>query len=144
KVTKALGTLKAFSLVTETEAGNTFDMHRLVQLVIRGWLIASGKAERWVAQALSKVANLYPNDEFENWKICATYLPHAQAVLQYDSESTEATFRLALLSNVAWYLWSQGRWKEAEELFVQVMETSVGNGTSRHHHVNTKSYLKIR
>src|SRR5262249_50890426 len=48
---KALGTLKAFSLVIETEAGNTFDVHRLVQLVMREWLIASGEIERWAGQA---------------------------------------------------------------------------------------------
>jgi tetratricopeptide (TPR) repeat protein len=124
-LSKALGTLKAFSLVVESKVGNAFDVHRLVQLVLSKWLTVQDESQNWAAKALETVSALYPNGNFEHWKTCAAYLPHAQAVLRYSSElKTEIILtRSTLLSNVAWYLRSQGRWKEAEELFVQVMET---------------------
>src|SRR5262249_36302235 len=64
EIIKALGTLKAFSLVIET-GGDTFNMHRLVQLVMRKWLAVNGELQRRAGQALATVANLYPNGNFE-------------------------------------------------------------------------------
>ena len=124
ELTKALGMLKAFSLITESQSGKAFDIHRLVQLVTHKWLLKHGEVEYWVDKALKVVSDLYPDGDFENWEICALYLPHAQAVIDYSKQPiTEAELRSDLLVKVAIYLWGKGLWKEAEELEVQAIET---------------------
>lgn len=121
---KALGTLKAFSLIVEGGVQGTYSMHRLVQLVVRKWLAIQEKSEAWAIQALERVAGLYPNATFENWKVCAEYLPHARAVLQLvpELQGKELRTRLYLQEGISYYFWSQGRYKEAEELDILILE----------------------
>ena len=123
---KACADLKAFSLITETPEGGNFNVHRLVQMVTNKWLYDHGEAELWARKALQTVSSKYPSaNDVKTWNECANYLPHAQAVLQQDSESdAEILLRLNLSSKVATYLWHQGRWLEAEKLEAQVLETS--------------------
>ncbi|KAL1965117.1 hypothetical protein VTN77DRAFT_6030 [Rasamsonia byssochlamydoides] len=123
-LTKALGVLKAFSLITEGQTPGTYSLHRLVQLVIRKWLALEGRDQEYAHKALKKVDALFPDAEFENWKICAAYLPHAQSVLEFtqDAEGQSLRNRIHLQAGIAYYMWSQGRYKEAEELDILVLE----------------------
>lgn len=123
-LTKALGVLKAFSLIIEGQTPGTYSLHRLVQLVIRKWLILEGHDREYAEMALEKVDALFPDAEFENWKTCAAYLPHAQCVLEFtqDAEGQTLRNRIHLQAGVAYYMWSQGRYKEAEELDILVLE----------------------
>jgi len=121
---KALGTLKAFSLIVEGGVQGTYSMHRLVQLVVRKWLTIQGRFEAWAIQALERVAELYPNATFENWEVCADYLPHARAVLQFvpNLQGKDLRTRLYLQEGISFYLWSQGRYREAEEMDILILE----------------------
>lgn len=121
---KALGILKAFSLIVEGGVQGTYSMHRLVQLVVRKWLTIQNKFEAWAIQALERVAELYPNATFENWKVCADYLPHARAVLQFvpNLQGKDLRTRLYLQEGISFYLWSQGRCKEAEDMDIMILE----------------------
>jgi len=65
ELVEALGILKAFSLVTRSEAGNTFDMHRFPQLVVRKWLIVQREVEKWAGKALAALSHLYSNGKYE-------------------------------------------------------------------------------
>ncbi|KAK3363512.1 hypothetical protein B0T25DRAFT_436789, partial [Lasiosphaeria hispida] len=123
QLTKALGILKAFSFITEDKDRN-LDMHRLVQLVTRKWLVNRGTMQRFTGQALLAVSQAYPYGNYENRTVCGVYLPHAYAVLESeDTESKdERAARASLLHCVAGFFSYQGRWKEAEMLQVQVME----------------------
>jgi tetratricopeptide (TPR) repeat protein len=123
---KACADLKAFSLITETPAGGNFNVHRLIQMITHKWLYDHGEVELWAGKALQIVSSKYPSaNDVKNWNECANYLPHAQAVLRQDSESdAKKLLRIRLSSRVAMYFWYQGRWPEAEELEVQVLETS--------------------
>ena len=123
---KACADLKAFSLITETPEGGNFNVHRLVQMITHKWLYDHGEIELWAGKALQAVSSKYPSaNDVKTWNECANYLPHAQTVLQQDSESNaEKLLRLSLSSEVATYLWHQGRWLEAEKLEVKVLETS--------------------
>lgn len=123
-LTKALGVLKAFSLITEGKTPGTYSLHRLVQLVVRKWLILEGQDREYAEIALEKVDALFPDAEFENWKTCAAYLPHAQSVLEFtqDAEGQNLRNRIHLQAGIAYYMWSQGRYKEAEELDILVLE----------------------
>ncbi|KAH6994974.1 hypothetical protein EDB80DRAFT_728361 [Ilyonectria destructans] len=122
---KAVGVLKAFSLISEESRGN-LNMHRLVQLVTRKWLITKKTIGRYEGQALLTMSRLYPHGRFESRNICSAYLPHAIAVLKGTaSESTEeAAARGDLLHSMASYLEFKGKSKDAEKLSEQAVEIS--------------------
>ena len=86
---KALGVLKAFSFVSESEVEGSLNMHRLTQLVMRKWLITKGKAARWGSIALCKLSALFPHGQYENWTLCVTYLPHVYTVLTHKSSAAK-------------------------------------------------------
>lgn len=105
-LTKALGALKAFSLIQGDKGRESYSLHRLVQLVIRKWLIMTSEFEQKATQALEIVDLAFPNATFENWKTCASYLPHANSVLQYTPNPHGELFRtrLHLQEGIAYYL----------------------------------------
>ena len=119
---KALGVLKAFSFITASNRGQSFDMHRLVQLVMRKWLKAEGTAERYATHALKTVNDMFPDPKYENWKTCGTYLPHSYAVLDFSKEETKV--RVDLQYNTGVYLWWQGRMEDAEKLLVASLKSA--------------------
>ncbi|KAF5235110.1 hypothetical protein FAUST_7282 [Fusarium austroamericanum] len=134
KITKALGTLKAFCFVSE--------------LVARKWLVMGGKMTEFAQHALGTISNAYPYGQFETREVCLKYLPHAYAVLeneasyflyegrwdkaeQHQIEAVRLTTEvlgeehpstLTTMANLASIYSDHGRWKEAEELEADVME----------------------
>ena len=124
EVTKALGTLQAFSFISRG-TNNTIDMHRLVQLVTRKWLVIRGRMAECAQEALIVVSCAYPYGRFENQELCLQYLPHANTILA-NAEAIgedEQIAKASLQFNIGGLFLFQGRWKGAESLFVQVMET---------------------
>ncbi|OJJ87138.1 uncharacterized protein ASPGLDRAFT_80025 [Aspergillus glaucus CBS 516.65] len=124
--TKALGTLKAFSLITANERGN-FSLHRLVQLVLRKWLIIEDKFEDQAIQAMDVLAELFPNAKFEHLAICKAHFTHAFSVLKFIPELHGKLLRrrLYLQEGIAFYLWTQGYYDEAEKLDLLIVEENV-------------------
>jgi tetratricopeptide (TPR) repeat protein len=122
---KALGVLKGFSFVSEGTTDENLNMHRLVQLVMRKWLIRQGTSGAWVGQALITVSALYPPGIYANRKVCEDYLPHACVVLGYEDSSSlaEVIARGSLLHNMALFMLYRGQWNKAEELQVQAVAT---------------------
>lgn len=122
-LTKSLGTLKAFSLVMASAQGN-FSLHRLVQLVMRKWLIIEDKFKDQATQAMDIIAGLFPNAKFEQWSVCAAYLPHAQSILDFvpDLHGEDLRRRLYLQEGIAYYLWTQGYYNEAEKIDLLIVE----------------------
>jgi hypothetical protein len=116
RITKALGTLKAFCFISEAK-DHSLDMHRLVQLVARKWLVIKREMAKFAQHALKTVSDAYPYGQFETRELCLKYLPHAHAVLENEStgliEGREE--RACLLHCVAGYFDYEGRWKEAEQ-----------------------------
>lgn len=123
ELTKALGTLKSFSLVITNERGN-LSLHRLTQLVMRKWLIIEDKFEDQAIQAMDIIAGLFPNATFEQLPICAAYLPHAQSILNFLPELHDKLLRrrLYLQEGISFYLWTQGYYNEGEELDLLILE----------------------
>jgi tetratricopeptide (TPR) repeat protein len=120
QLTKALGVLKAFSFVTE-DKGQGFDMHRLVQLVTRKWLVNKGTMHHFATQAISTVSHNYPHGNHENRTICGAYLAHVYAVLKLEGTGSrdERLAKASLLHCAAGYFDYQGQWKDAEGFLVQ-------------------------
>ncbi|OJZ87092.1 hypothetical protein ASPFODRAFT_205968 [Aspergillus luchuensis CBS 106.47] len=123
-LTKALGTLKAFSLIIANGTGQSFSIHRLVQLTVRKWLIIEHEYEGKAINAMDVLAESFPDAKFENWSTCAAYLPHAMSVLRYIPElhGNMLRRRLYLQEGIAYYLWEQGRCDEAEVLDLLIVE----------------------
>ncbi|KAF2268798.1 HET-domain-containing protein [Lojkania enalia] len=93
-------TLTSYSLVGMNANGKEFEMHQLVQFSTKKWLELNQELEQWKGTYAILMDANYPIGRHENWIVCQALFPHAQAAERW-------------------------RWKEAEELEVQVMETSL-------------------
>jgi tetratricopeptide (TPR) repeat protein len=125
---KALGVLKAYSLVAE-EKGHGLDMHRLVQVVTRKWLATKGTMRQFTETALLTVSHCYPFGSFEDREKCTAFLPHVQAVLKLDGSGSkdENIARASILHCAAAFFGFSGQWyiavdfqKQAERLLNEV------------------------
>ncbi|KZL66399.1 hypothetical protein CI238_13201, partial [Colletotrichum incanum] len=116
QIIKAVGTLKAFSFVSEAK-NNSIDMHRLVQLVTRKWLEIQGGLADYAEQALRIVSDLYLYGRHESRQVCQDYLPHANAVLQNQGTGSgdERLARASLLLDMTGYFIYRGQWTQAEQ-----------------------------
>lgn len=117
---KSLGLLKCFALITESGTHEQYiTMHRLVHLAIRQRLRLSSTEAAWAIKSLLRVSALYPSVDISVWKTCADYLPHAQAVLSYPTDTTanprSRLARARLLHEVGVYYEEQGKYGSATE-----------------------------
>ena len=124
----ALGTLKAFSLITveqnrfggESEVKCTgrrpeFNLHRLVYLATRNWLKMNKELDTWTGKALVLLSDFFPSPEFENQDIWMAYLPHANTILNSDhSPASGSIAQASLLYYVAWAHERKGDYALAE------------------------------
>ncbi|EXA29684.1 hypothetical protein FOVG_18851 [Fusarium oxysporum f. sp. pisi HDV247] len=117
----ALSTLKGYSLIYPSHDGKAFDMHRLVQLCVKGWLQGHNEYSTWADAAIVTLCEAYPTAEHENWAQCALLLPHAQRIITA-FPSTKSDKQATLQFNVAWYLDTQGRYDSAESLHGRALE----------------------
>ncbi|KAK1599805.1 uncharacterized protein LY79DRAFT_575420 [Colletotrichum navitas] len=133
KVTKALGTLKAFSFISEAK-DRTIDMHRLVQLVTREWLENHDRLAQYVDQALEVLSRAYPHGVHENRHLCRDCLPHADALLRIKATDFQESniCRPKLLHCIGAYLTYVGRWKDAEQSASESLKLLKG-GFGNHH-----------
>ena len=119
----AVSVLCAFSLIESDEAGSSFDMHNLVQLATKLWLIDEDKGEedRWAFEALNSLARKFPaplhHPTPEYWKLCGDFLPHAQLILAHPFKSQREEIdlaRAALLLSVSRYIHWRGAYMESK------------------------------
>jgi tetratricopeptide repeat protein len=145
KQQNALGLLKAYSFIAGQADDQTLSLHRLVYLATRNWLQTRGMLERLMRtlwwKYLSHALFVLQSKEFQNDTQDREYLVqkvakylykdgryHEAGVLFFRTEEKGLPMmitRCSLLS-MAWMestYRNQGRWTEAEKLFVQVMET---------------------
>lgn len=111
---EGIGVLKAYSLITTEIEGETYFLHRLVQVFTQNWLELQGKREDFEEAALRLLSVKFADVKFENWHFCEILLPHAQKILTYCYLSeTCLLHRATLLCNMAWYETDQGRYDAA-------------------------------
>ena len=123
-LTKALGVLKAFSFIAEDKC-HGFDMHRLVQLVTRRWLIKQSKMNLFGKDALMAVKHAY--DAWRDFGYEArgsAYLPHVYAVLECQGMKSrdENLARASLLCHTSHFLRDIKQWKKAKSFMVQARD----------------------
>ena len=111
----AIGTLKAFSLISEEKSQSVFGIHRLVQLSIQRWLEIKNQILSWQEKALRVVAKCCPpHGEYEEWESWQKISAHIQTVLDYNLESCLRQ-RAEILNGFGSYDKSQGRYEEANK-----------------------------
>ena len=109
-----LGTLDGFALITQEIGRKTYTIHPLVQASVHYWLEQRKEKANSASQALQLLAEEFPNGEHEHKERCELMLAHAQAVLCYYCVSeNDLGHRGALLYNVGWFNWRQGRYVSA-------------------------------
>jgi tetratricopeptide (TPR) repeat protein len=119
---KALGTLKAFSLISSNEADDTFDMHRLVHLATRNWLRLSSEFDSWAIYCLKLMSKEFPSGEYGTLDTCELYLPHARAALSYKQlSSANDVYQARLIYRMSRYLQHRGHYNVANTLAEQAL-----------------------
>lgn len=118
---KALGTLKAFSFISEAE-DKSLTMHRLVQLVTQKWVINKGQAAKFAKSAMKTMSANYPSGMFETRKICMKYLPHATSVLTKNAGFGDGEDVATLLKRMTGYFLFKGDGVQAENLGTQAAD----------------------
>ncbi|PYH28818.1 uncharacterized protein BO87DRAFT_401923 [Aspergillus neoniger CBS 115656] len=100
--TDALGLLKAFSFISEGSTDSSLNLHRLVHLATRNWMRKSQQFRVQILKTAAQLSKVFPNDDHANRQEQEKYID--------------------LIEKICWCLYSDGRWKEAEELQVQVLQ----------------------
>ena len=112
----AIGTLDGFALISQEIGGETYAIHPLVQASVHYWLEQRSEKGHYAGQALQLLAEEFPNGEHEHKETCESMLAHAQAVLCHKCISEDdMRHRAALLYNIGWFNWRQGRYVSAYE-----------------------------
>ncbi|KAF2180627.1 TPR-like protein, partial [Zopfia rhizophila CBS 207.26] len=118
----AIGTLTAYSFISRRLGGQSFDIHRLVHLATRNWLREQESLVEWSQKTVERLTEVFPDDDHKNRNLWRAYFPHAACVLASTLVPRDAKGRAVLLERSGLCLLSDGRYTEAEEQLVQVME----------------------
>jgi tetratricopeptide (TPR) repeat protein len=132
----AIKVLDRYALITSQPADSALDLHHLVHGAIQKRLQAQGRFRQWTERAVTQLLKVFPSNDHSNRSKWRQLLPHAQCALLHrrtddnsreqekEEEKEEEHKRLELARKCAMTLYSDGRFEEAGELEVQVMETS--------------------
>jgi tetratricopeptide (TPR) repeat protein len=118
----ALALLLGYSFIITESGGNSFEMHRLVQLATKKWLEVHGMIGKWNQQALRLLSNTFPNGDCLNWKLCESLLPHIEAVLSFSFQGRVDLQKASILYNYSWYLWRKGNYQLSKSKIEQSLE----------------------
>jgi tetratricopeptide (TPR) repeat protein len=119
----AVKVLSRYALVTRRPAQSALDLHGLVHCALREWLQQQGWLRKWTQEAIKQLLQVFPDDDHLNRSKWRRLLPHTQYALSHSLTEDDDGERLGLVLKCARTLYSDGRYKEAEELQMQVMET---------------------
>jgi tetratricopeptide (TPR) repeat protein len=119
----AIKVLDQYALVTRRPAESALDVHRLVHCALRERLQADGELQKWTRHTITRLLWVFPNDDHSNRSKWRRLPPHARYVLLHTQRDDDEE-RLDLAWKCAMALYSDGQYKAAEELQVEVMETS--------------------
>ncbi|KAL4943463.1 hypothetical protein BDV06DRAFT_221210 [Aspergillus oleicola] len=108
---ESIGILEGYAFVTRRPT-KSFDLHRLVHLATRNWLRENKTLFEWTLTTLTRLEEIFPNDDHTNRDMWKTYLPHALGLLVKD-EVQGIRHRYELLYKVSICLLADGRATEA-------------------------------
>ncbi|KAM0209847.1 hypothetical protein ACHAQD_011024 [Fusarium lateritium] len=119
-MTRAIGILCGYSFLSKRGDGDTFDMHSLVYLATQLWNKDEGHEEEIWQTTLARIAEVFPDDDWENREVWREYLPYALRLLDNtDGVETEDGCKLGYW--VGRCLHVDGRVGQAVELLERVV-----------------------
>lgn len=121
---KAIGVLSSYSFIRTSNAGTRLDMHRLVHLATRNWLRSIDALYQWQARSLTIVNRQFPFIHTVQRSEWLAAIPHARQILQLTPDEISAHERTNLMHLIGSCYALDGRYREAEELFLQSGEIS--------------------
>jgi tetratricopeptide (TPR) repeat protein len=130
KLSSALGTLKAYCLITAIDDDQLFDMHTLVRLLMRNYLRSRRTFEHWIQQSLATISRKFSSGENETLAECELYLPHAEIVLIQGLSAKNDAARVELAHRCSVYLQMRGQgehnsaWAINNQVLQQIVATS--------------------
>ncbi|KAK7181981.1 kinesin light chain [Paraphaeosphaeria sporulosa] len=116
--------LDKYALISRRPADSSLDIHRLVHRALREHLQKHRQLQQWIQRTIARLLQVFPDSNHSNRSKWRRLLPHVQFALSHSQGDDDNEQRVDLARNCAMTLLSDGRYEEAEELFVQVMETS--------------------
>ncbi|GKZ37400.1 hypothetical protein AbraIFM66950_008923 [Aspergillus brasiliensis] len=119
--TDALGLLKAFSFISEESGDSSLSLHRLVHLATRNWMRKNQQFSLHIMKTADRLSEVFPNNDHANRQVWREYLPYALSLIAEADFRKEQEKYIDLIKNVRSCLYSDGRWKEAEELGARVI-----------------------
>ncbi|KAF2726855.1 HET-domain-containing protein, partial [Polyplosphaeria fusca] len=120
---EAVKVLSGYGLVTRRPAESSLDLHQLVHRALWEWLRRQGRLDEWTGNAIKELCRIFPGNDYGSRSKWRRLLPHTKYILTHSSAEKESGDRLELARKCAMALYNDGRWTEAEQLDVQVMET---------------------
>jgi tetratricopeptide (TPR) repeat protein len=120
----AVKLLDKYSLITRRPADSALDLHRLVHQALRERLEMQGQLIQCTQRTITQLLRVFPNSGDSNRSKWRRLLPHAQYALSHSPIDDSNEERWYLARECARTLQSDGRYEEAEELEVQVMQRS--------------------
>jgi len=123
KMIDALGLLSAYSFIAIQPGNGFITLHRLVHLATRNWMKKEDQFSLYIRKAADRLSETFPHNDHTNRQLWREYLPHALFLLGANEFQERQEHYIDYIKNVGTCLASDGRYKEAEKLLVQVMET---------------------
>ena len=116
-IPELLEELTRYSLI-RLETADRYSIHRMVQEVLRDVLAA--QRQQWIDRTVAALNETFPNPEFENWWRCDRLIEH---VLAIDLQQATQTIELGrLLNQAGCFLDNQGRYIEAESIYLEALQ----------------------
>lgn len=121
---KAIGLLGSYSFVRVRHAESRLDMHRLVHLATRNWLQSINSLQKRQLNVLCALDVRFPSIDVVNRPQWRASVPHALQVLALTRGENPVPNRVGFLLKVATCQMHDGRRKQAEELFTEMVKIS--------------------
>jgi tetratricopeptide (TPR) repeat protein len=128
----AIRVLDKYALVTRRPAESALDVHRLVHQALRKRLQVQGQLQEWTQHAITQLLQVFPDSDYSNRSKWTRLLPHVQYALSHSPADDDNEERMRLASKCAITLFRDGQYDEAEELFMQMMQTMKRVFTTEH------------
>ena len=126
---EVLEPLTQYSLIRRDLAAQTYDIHRLVQVVLRGGMDEATQ-RLWAERTVRAVSRAFPRVEFTAWQRCERLLLHFQSCVELIKKWRLDFVEAALLLNQGGiYLHQRARLQNTEPLFLQslsIMQKAFG------------------
>jgi hypothetical protein len=114
-----------YSMVTRD--GDRFSMHSLVRRLTLSWLQDNHSSHQWVREALTAIAENFPNisGNSDRWPVCQLLLPHAKSALSTESgpeNPNQRKQRGKLLYDIGYFEYVSGEYASALGFFVSAKQ----------------------